>query len=312
MITYPLPAKSVPHPWKGWGTLLKRHVSHLAMLFTTLVTLAGCGSQTTTITISSEPGSRADYGLLLHRIVVGDKIDFDKLLKSRHLLDRYLAGAFKTGPKVAPEQFQNNNHLLAYLINCHNALMLRSLVALAADNGMPASLPADLDRRFQFSIDGGRASSLTTPVNAHTFALMAAAGDWRVRLALYSGRRDGPPLPKRPFLGDMLDAQLNHVVRAALQSEQVVRIDHGLQKRLLLWQGLFDLRTNLVAAYERRFHTSGATILSVLLEWSDRFRRETLNSAVGYAVAPMPVDTRVNAIGQTPAGNVLGSAAGSH
>ena len=80
-----------------------------------------------------------------------------------------------------------------------------------------------------------------------------------------------------------------------MQSEQVVKIDHGEIKRILLWQGLFDIRRQLISNYERRLHTNGATMLNVLLAWSDRFQRETLNSAVGYPIEVMPVDNRVNA-----------------
>ncbi|MCZ6817157.1 MAG: hypothetical protein O7F76_10765, partial [Planctomycetota bacterium] len=77
------------------------------------------------------------------------------------------------------------------------------------------------------------------------------------------------------------------------------RIDHGNPKQLLLCQGLYTIRQRLIDDYERRMRTTDATMLSVLLEWSDAFRRETLNSAVGYPVTPMPIDRRINALPST-------------
>lgn len=269
------------------------YLTWLALLPWFVATLAGCGPKT--IHIDGEPGNPTDYGLLLQRIVVDDKIDVAALLKNRHLLDRYLARVLQIGPVSASEPIRNKDELLATLINFHNALMLRSLVALASDDGLPAKLPADLDRRFRFSIAGGRGSSSARPVAVRAFVLFAVGGDWRVRLALYSGQRVGPPLARRVFLADMLDAQLDQVTREALRSEHIVRIDHGAHKRLLIWRGLYDMRDELVRDYERRFQTADATVLSVLLEWSDPFRRETLNSAVGYVVEAMPPDRRLNA-----------------
>jgi hypothetical protein len=259
-----------------------------------LAIFSGCGPKT--IQIDSQPGGPSDYALLLHRIVVDDKIDFAALMKNRLLLDRYLSwmlqielGSISAHDGIAED-------LLARLINCHNALMLRSLVTLASDGALPARLPTDLNRRFRFSIGSGRAPRLVPPMSAETFASWAAAGDWRVRLALYNGCRDGPPLAKRPFLGNLLDAQLDAATRAALESDQIVRIDYGERKQLLLWHGLYAVRQTMIDDYERRVHTEGATLLSVLLEWSDAFRRETLNSAVGYPVAAMPRDRRINAL----------------
>lgn len=274
------------------------HLAWLAILLCLVAILTGCGPKT--IHIDSGIGDPADYGLLLHRIVVEDKIDVAALLENQHLLDRYLAWLFQTGTGSISERDGNTDGLLAHLINYHNALMLRSLVALASNDGLPEKLPADLDRRFQFSIGGGRSSPVARSEGVRAFVLTAVGGDWRVRLALYSGRMDGPPLPPRPFLPNLLDAQLDAVVRAALNSEQVVRIDHGSPKQLLLWRGLYDIRQLLIEDYQRRMHTTDATMLSVLLEWSDPFRRETLNSAVGYPVVAMPRDHRINARPPTP------------
>ncbi|MCG8403801.1 MAG: DUF547 domain-containing protein [Phycisphaerales bacterium] len=264
-----------------------------ASLLGCVVLLSGCGPRAVKITFSGEPGRLADYGLLLHRIVVDDRIDTAKLLGSRSLLDQYLAMAAHHGPESTPAQFPAKEHQQAYLINCHNAMMLHSMIGLAVDESIPERVPHNLGRRFEFMIDG----VYRTASEVKTDVVSLAGADWRVRMALHTGRMDGPPLPRRVFLGDMLDAQLDHVTRQALRSEKVVRVDHGEIKRLLLWRGLFEIRRQLISDYERRFHTTGATMLNVIFEWCNRFQRETLNSAVGYPVDVMPVDHRVNSVG---------------
>ncbi len=262
-----------------------------------LLFFSGCGPRGD-IQITAQPGTRDDYALVLFRVASGDKINSDDLSASRPLLDRYLALAAGSGPESAPAGLARPPDRLAFLINAHNAAVLRSIIELAAAGAPPQSLPIDFDRRFTFLIDGRRhtIASLRDEILRH------AEGDWRVRLALYGGRLDGPPLPREPFTSERLDEQLDRTVRAALASEQVVRIDHGEYKRLLLWTGLYEIKDRLIADYERRYGTTHATILSVLLEWSDGFRRQTLNAAVGYPVAAMPSDRRLNAVEPPPMG----------
>lgn len=270
---------------------LRRIIISPVVLLAFTALLNGCSPRITRISISSQPGRQADFGLLLHRIVTDDRINTAELIRSRVLLDRYLSFVSTTGPSSSPEQFPDAKHRLAYLINCHNAMMLRGLIALAENGSFPEKISSSLDREFAFVIDGISRTAADVKTNVTTLA----EADWRVHLALYNCRMDGPPLPKYVFVGNTIDAQLDQTARDALKSEQVVKIDHGENKRLLLWRGLFEIRRQLISDYERRLHTSGATMLNVLLEWSDRFQRETLNSAVGYPIEVIPVDNRVNA-----------------
>ncbi len=253
--------------------------------------LAGCGPRGE-MRVDAQPGTRDDYALVLYRVVVGDKLDYAALVACLPLLERYLAMAAQSGPETTPEQFSDEASSLAFFINCHNAAALRSIIELDAGREPATTLPYYFDRRFSFLIDGRRHSIASLRDETHRLA----GDDWRVRFALYSGRSDGPTLPRYPFTGEKLDAELDRTVRDALSSEQVVRIDHGEDKQLLLWGGLFEIRERLIAGYERRCGTTHATILSVLLDWSDGFRRQTLNAAVGYPVVRMPSDDRINAV----------------
>jgi hypothetical protein len=232
----------------------------------------------------------SDLELTLSRSVVDDRVDYGSLLRDRRPLDRFLALVACVGPETAPDQFPDRDSRLVYALNCHNATMLRGMLELARGDRLPSQVPFDLPTRFRFPIDG----RLQTAAGLRQTAERLAGDDWRVRFALADMSSTGPPLPSHVFLGDMLDAQLDSTVRRAMASPRVVRVDHGEEKVLLLWRGLYKLKDDLVRDYERRVQTSGASILNVLLEWSDRDRREALNSAVGYKVALMPSGGGVN------------------
>jgi hypothetical protein len=211
-------------------------------------------------------------------------------------LERFLARIAVVGPTRTPEQFAGRESRLAYAINVYNAAVLRSVMELAKGGMSPRDLPAGFEHRFRFRVDG----RWTTPGQLRKEALALAADDWRVRLALCDGHLIGPPLPRRVILPDLLDGQLNEIARTALTGEHVVAISHGEYKQLQLCDDLYDAADRLVTDYERRVGAQGATMLSVLLEWSDRPRRETLNSAVGYEVARLRSTGQSNAVEPPP------------
>ncbi len=232
------------------------------------------------------------YGVALSRVVNGERIMPRTLVKSAAHVEAFLHSLADCGPRCTPAAFASPAHRLAYYINAHNAAMLRTLIDLDVGGRLARQLPANADRRLRFRIDGAGC----TVADLRRLALAEAGADWRVRLTLYAGRMDGPPLPPRAFLPDLLDSQLDEAVRLALASDMVVRPHFGVVKRLLLCRQLFDARQQLVADYERRVATSGASVLNAVGDWCDRFRRESLNAAVGYPVSIMPADDRINKI----------------
>lgn len=281
-----------------------RPAKRWTLLSASLVLFVGCGPRLVRLESAAEPvpasatpqPNWSDWGLTLSRVVVGEKVDYQALLADHQALDRFLARMGQQGPQSTPAAFGDRDSRLAYFINCHNAAVLRGVVELGAKHGLPARVPGDLDSRFRFRIDGRE----RTPAELRREALDLAGDDWRVRLVLYDARSVGPPLPRHPFSGDLLDAQLNETTRSALASSRVVRIDHGEAKRLLIWQGLYPLRDRLVQDWEQRSRTRGATLLNVLLTWADRPQREVLNTAIGYRVAPMPADDRLDSLTAPP------------
>lgn len=238
----------------------------------------------------------SDWGLVLNRAVVEDRVDYRKVLADPAPLERTLAMIARVGPKSTPELFPDTDSRIAYYINCYNVTIMRSIVALARDGKVPDKAPSDLEIRYRYRVDG----ELWSPAGLREKVVALAGDDWRVWFALCDGRRGGPPLHPRPILGELLDGQLNFVTRMALYAPGVVQIEHGAEHRILLWRGLYSIKDRMIADYQARMGTTHATILNVLGEWSNRLRREYLNTAIGYAVAEHPFDDRINNLDEMP------------
>lgn len=270
--------------------------------------LIGCGSRALDLREAGDPANEgacgrtaipdwSHWGLTLSRVVVGDKVDFARLVQDHEALDRFLISVSRWGPTVTPERFPDRDSRLVYYINSHNALVLRSLVELSSGGNPPAVVPSDVESRFRFLVDGRWQSAADLRATAEGLA----GDDWRVRLVLYDARVAGPPLPPHALLPDLLDAQLDRHTRWALLSPGIIRVEHGESKRLLVWAGLYAIRDRLVREYEARLSAQNANLLNVLLEWSDRPRRAILNSAVGYEIALLPADPTLSALEPPPA-----------
>lgn len=235
----------------------------------------------------------SDYGLLLFRTVQGEMLDSAALLASGNLIDRMLKQLAEHGPTRDTAAFQDVASRLAYWMNAHNLLVLaefRAQLAASTTGSMRIG-------RHRFVIDDRSETVMTL----RDRAIRDAGADWRVRMALFSGRSDGPRLGRRPFTTDMLDIQLDDAVRRAVTSPSVVLIDHGEVKRLLLCRELYAIRETLLADYERRYQTTGASVLNALLEWAPPSDRATLNSAVGYVVGLMPENNAAPFLNTLPA-----------
>lgn len=228
----------------------------------------------------------SDWALTLSRCARGDEIDAKSLQQRPESLRAFLDRIARVGPRLTPDQFPDDRARAAFYINAHNAIVLQAIVG--EKRSVTYATPwTPFGTTIGREVDGRH----ETLANLRSHARELLKDDWRIRFVLFDARRDGPPLWPRPILPDTLEAQLNQITRAALARPQIVRIDHGTQ-RLLLWRGLFDIRERLIADYERRFHTTDATVLSVLLDLADADRRVVLNTAIGYAVDVLPADDR--------------------
>ncbi len=245
----------------------------------------------------------SDYAIVLDRAVTGGRVDYRILLHDPLALRRAVSRLAQCGPKSSPLSFTTDNARLAYWINTYNVLVLRGVVAAlrrsgphAPDAPLPERVSLDVERGVRFIVDGETASA----ADVRERVLTLAREDWRVRFALCDGKAGGPPLVGAPFLPDLFDYQIDNCVRDALRHPQIVSIDHGAQ-RLHVWRELSGLRDRLVTDFERRTGAGRATLINVLLEWSEDDQRRALNSAIGYSEHALPFDDHVNHAPQAPA-----------
>ncbi len=234
----------------------------------------------------SKPLDWGDFGLILFHVCSPDGgVNVDALHENSALIDSTVKSLADVGPRSQPAAFPESDAKTAYYINASNLLMLAELSSVMGAGGQTSRRlsPSSAQR---WRIDGGE----ETVFSLRNKAIAAAREDWRVRMALFSGRMDGPPLWNRVMLGDMLDVQLDEITWAAMKSPRVVRPDFSENKRLLVCEELFELKELLVEDYERRLGTSHATLLNVILEWLDGFDRESMNAVVGYPVELLPKD----------------------
>ena len=234
----------------------------------------------------------SDWSATLAQACTDSSVDYGRLIQDPAPLRRTLARAANVGPDTRPNQFPDDSSRLCYIINCYNATILDTVVRLLERSSISSS---SIEFEYRFVIDGRPMS----PADLRHEALTLARDDWRVRFALCDAHRVGPPLFRHPFLPELLDGQLNEVVRISLASDHVVLVSHS-ERKLLLWDELYSVRHCLIDDYERRHRTTGATMLNVLLDWSDEPRRFTLNSGIGYEAGILPDDHQLNYLNPPP------------
>lgn len=230
-----------------------------------------------------------DWAAVLRDFVRDGLVDYDGLAARRDPLDRYYALISYMGPTQAPDQFTTRQDRMAYYINAYNALTL--LVVL--QDPSRATLYDIMMPRYQSSATFQLDRSVITLDGIEDRLRQEAAGDVRVIFALSRAALGGPVLASEPYRGGLLDRQLEHAAAAALDNPFLLQIHHD-QHVILVWEEILWRRDEFLAWWEARRRTRPPGLLSVLLDLASPRRREALNSAVGYAIRPMPFDRRLN------------------
>jgi len=169
---------------------------------------------------SADEATRA-WATVLDRFVdEHGEVDFAALARDRGELDRYLRFVAETPLASVPE----GSPRLAHLINAYNALSMFNVI----DSGMPQThagwnkVGFFVLRRFTV---GGRAMSLRGFENDVIRPYANARRDPRIHFALNCSARACPVLPRTPFTGERLDAELERETRAFFARSINFRID---------------------------------------------------------------------------------------
>ena len=212
--------------------------------------------------------------VLQHYVDNRGRVDFAGLSRDRVDLDRYVAWIYTTGPDSQPKLFPTRQHVLAYHLNVYNALAMYAVL----DDGIPQSLAGlkkisfFLLKRFQI---GGRRYSLY----AYENDIIRALGEPRVHFALNCMSVSCPRLPREPFSGENLEAQLEQETRYFFADPSNVRVDNV--DRAVHLSEILDFYTN-------DFLASAPTLIA----YANRYRAVPIPE--GYAVKFIPYDWTIN------------------
>lgn len=161
----------------------------------------------------------AAWGRVLERFVDDEGwVDFAALRADRADLDRYVAFI----AAMPPEVFSAGPERLAHYINSYNALSMYNVL----ESGIPRTHAGLHKIRFfvlREHVIGGRRRSLYAFENE----VIRPLGEPRVHFALNCSAVSCPRLPRTPFRGVELDAQLERDARRFFAEPRNFRVDHG-------------------------------------------------------------------------------------
>jgi len=163
-------------------------------------------------------------------------VDYEGLAKNREDLNTYIKQIETSGPETTPELFADRNHALAYYINGYNALVFAGVLSRGPED---TSVWSGLISGYRFFtwmdvvIDGSKTnlSSLENDIIRRRFT------DPRIHAAINCASIGCPRLPQTPFIGSILDEQLETAMKEfVLDSRHVQpRGDRVYVSRIFDW-----------------------------------------------------------------------------
>ena len=232
----------------------------------------------------------ADWSLVLNRAIRSDGVDYAALGSQPEPLVRFLGKLGTVGPTATPPLFERVPDRSAYYINAYNAAVMYGVAAQTKDGAVPTHVSRSPTSGYRFLIDG----QWRTPDQIRRLAMAESKGDWRVKLAMCAGRKSDPTPFSRPYIGDVLDFQLQQFAVNGFSNSAVLNVDAGMQY-LYLHPAIYRVREQLVAGYQKRTGARNAEILAVLIDMARPNQYPLLNSALGFPVFEAPVNFSVNA-----------------
>lgn len=174
------------------------------------------------------------YARVLNQFVDNDGwVNFAGLQKEPQDLELFLQVIAEVGPNRSPQAFKDANERLAFLINTYNALAMYNVLEF----GIPERNSGLMRLRFfilkKFKIDG-QWMSLKTYEDDHIRSL----GESKVHWVLNCMAASCPKLKNEPFVGRLLEKDLQDAARFFFSEPRNLRVDHP-QKTLFMTE-IFD------------------------------------------------------------------------
>lgn len=200
------------------------------------------------------------------------RVDFERLASHRADLDAYVAWVNHNGPDNRPALFANPADVLAYHLNAYNALAMHAIL----DEGIPATL-AGLKKVSFFYFKRVQVAGRSISLYAYENDVIRALKEPRVHFALNCMSVACPRLPREPFDGGRLDAQLDREARVFFNEPRNLRVDHAartlqLSEILSFYTADFLNTAPSLAAYVNRYRSTAVptnyTVQFIPYDWT--------------------------------------------
>lgn len=171
---------------------------------------------------SPEPFRYATWSELLARIVSSSgKVDYERLVAERPLLNLFVAELGSCSPQSAPQRFPSDEDELAYWINAYNAFTLHAIAEAYPITSVWKTPDGQFFQRKRH-VCGGIALSLDDI--EHTI-LRGRLGEPRIHFAINCGSNGCPPMRPAAYEAEGIRATLEEATRHFLHNEWNCRVD---------------------------------------------------------------------------------------
>lgn len=255
---------------------MNAHVSRAVVAL--LLLMAGCASVPRPDTAAPadvrEPIQA--WAQVLERFVDDQgRVDFRALATDRTALNRYVGWVYDHSPASHPDRFPDRAAALAFHLNAYNALAMHHIL----ESGTPVTLAGFAKIRF-FWLTKVRVGGVDISLYDYENRVIRPLGEPRVHFALNCMSVGCPALPRVPFSGPMLEAQLERETLRFMNDPRHVRVDHGT--RTVWLSEIFDF-----------FPADFLAVAPSLVDYVNRYRAEPVPR--DYAVKFIAYDWTVNA-----------------
>ena len=185
------------------------------------------------------------------------QVDFAGLARDRRDLDRFVEYVGRVDPETDRAAFPTPESRLAYRINAYNALSMYAVLEL----GIPRTNAGLRKIRF-FWLRRYRAAGRNESLFAYEKRIRDL-GDARVHFALNCMSVSCPRLPREPFRGELIDAQLDAQAREFFGSPQHLQLDASARRVEV---------SEILKFYRDEFLRDSAT----LIEYVNRYRDDPI------------------------------------
>ena len=186
--------------------------------------------------------SRIDYtefDLLLQKIVSGNSVDYNQLLKEKETLKSFTNILAEISPDSHPDMFKTENQKLAYWINAYNAFILKIVIE---------NYPVESIKDINFigftvwlnkNLIGGEEISFKS---LEDDIIRARFKDPRIHFAINCASFSCPPLKNRAYFPEKLEIQLDESTNSFINNKNNFKIDE--QEQTIYMSSIFDWYRN--------------------------------------------------------------------